>query len=557
MTKLECLTRLRNSWFDYWSQNIQQAKRQHKFVIMGQQYTENEQRELLSVGIEPIVFNVTFTMAERILDTVRGKKYDLELKINGESPDPAIMQTMHNCITDLIFSQGHHVEYSKALKEAIIGGYSALYVGFGYNNEDIEDDELTFKIRAINGTESFFFDPHSNEPHKGDGRYCGIIHRLYKTSLEKMDYSQAKIAKLEFKDEDTVPYIEVTDLYLKKDDGITFYRFTNEEILETKKLYGHRYLPLVFHGGCSHYVDNREVTRPLGALCRDAQKVYNLCATRLTDDAKCREPRFLVPQASVSGEKAQRFRDRRELLLEYAPVEGIQPIVIPPVDSDPNLTILMQQSLSLLSQIWSDTTSVVKDSKYSSAAALRDKLRENEGSVTSYYFAHQITLNQVGNVLLSLLPYQLAQDDETLEILVNFSRQTNVKIKISESLEKQREKDNELMLSVMQYLGASGIANQQVSIELLAEMLLNKDTVSSKILRDKVLNIGQQLQQQVQQQAQQPTDQDIKLLEIKSKERIAELKAEVDLLAEQLAVLREEMRNAHEEKMLREKSNAA
>lgn len=88
-------------------------------------------------------------------------------------------------------------------------------------------------------------------------------------------------------------------------------------------------------------------------------------------------------------------------------------------------------------------------------------------------------------------------------------------------------------------------------------MLLNQDTVNSKILRDKVLNIGQQLQQQAQQQAQQPTDQDIKLLEIKSKERIAELKAEVDLLAEQLAVLREEMRNAHEEKMLREKSNAA
>ncbi|MDG7057339.1 MAG: hypothetical protein LKM43_04295 [Wolbachia endosymbiont of Penenirmus auritus] len=157
MIKLEYLTRLRNSWFDYWSENIQQAKRQHKFVIMGQQYTENEQRELLSVGIEPIVFNVTFTMAERILDTVRGKKYDLELKVNGESPDPAIMQAMHNCITDLIFSQDHHVEYSKALKEAIIGGYSALYVGFGYNNEDIEDDELTFKIRAINGTESFFF----------------------------------------------------------------------------------------------------------------------------------------------------------------------------------------------------------------------------------------------------------------------------------------------------------------------------------------------------------------------------------------------------------------
>ncbi|MDG7057338.1 MAG: hypothetical protein LKM43_04290 [Wolbachia endosymbiont of Penenirmus auritus] len=279
-----------------------------------------------------------------------------------------------------------------------------------------------------------------------------------------------------------------------------------------------------------------------------------MCATRLTDDAKCREPRFLVPQASVSGEKAQRFRDRRELLLEYSPVEGIQPIVIPPIDSDPNLTILMQQSLSLLSQIWSDTTSIVKDSKYSSAAALRDKLRENEGSVTSYYFAHQITLNQVGNVLLSLLPYQLAQDDETLETLVNFSRQTNVKIKISESLEKQREKDNELMLSMMQYLGASGIAGQQINIELVAAMLLNQDTVNSKILRDKVLNIGQQ---QAQQQAQQPTDQDIKLLEIKSKERIAELKAKVDLLAEQLAVLREEMRNAHEEKMLKEKSHAA
>ncbi|QVU16172.1 hypothetical protein wTei_03160 [Wolbachia endosymbiont of Drosophila simulans] len=275
MTKLEYLMRLRNSWFDYWSQNIEQARRQHKFVIMGQQYTENEQRELLNIGAEPIVFNVTFAMAEKILNTVRGKRYDLELKVNGESKDPEIMQLMHNHITDLIFSQDHYVEYSKALKEAIIGGYSALYVGFGYNNEDIEDDELTFKIRAINGTESFFFDPHSNEPHKGDGRYCGIIHRLYKTSLEKMGFSPAKIAKLEFKDKDTVPYIEVTDLYLKKDGGITFYRFTNEEILETKELYGHRHLPLVFHGGCSHYIDNHEVTRPLGVMCHYAQKTYN------------------------------------------------------------------------------------------------------------------------------------------------------------------------------------------------------------------------------------------------------------------------------------------
>ncbi len=257
-----------------------------------------------------------------------------------------------------------------------------------------------------------------------------------------------------------------------------------------------------------------------------------------------------MPQASVSNDKAQRYADPRELLLEFAPVEGIQPIVIPPTGSDPNLAILMQQSLSLLSQIWNDATDVIDKSKYSSAKALEGKLKANEGSVTSYYFVHQITLNQVGNVLLSLLPHKLAQDDDTLKILDNFSRQTNVKIKISESLEKQREKDNELMLSIMQYLGASGITDQQVSIELIVEMLLNQDTVNSKILRDKVLNIGQQ-------QAQQPTDQDIKLLEIKSKKRIAELKAEVDLLAEQLAVLREEMRNAHEEKMLKEKRNAA
>ncbi|MGL9688578.1 MAG: hypothetical protein ACR5K6_02280 [Wolbachia sp.] len=493
MIKLEYLTRLRNSWFDYWSQNVQQAKHQRKFVIMGQQYTEDEKRELLNIGAEPMVFNVTFAMAEKILNTVRGKRYDLELKVNDESPDPTIMQVIHNCITGLIFSQDHYVEYSKALKEAIIGGYSALYVGFGYNNEDIEDDELTFKIRAINGTESFFFDPHSNEPHKGDGRYCGIIHRLYKTSLEKIGYSQAEIAKLEFKDEDTVPYIEVTDLYLKKDDGITFYRFTNKEILETKKLCGHRYLLLVFRGGCSHYIDNREVTRPVGVMCRYAQLAYNHCITMMKYGAKYWQNRFLVPQASVSI-KPQHYADPRELLLEFAPVEGIQPIVIPPTGSDPNLAILMQQSLSLLSQILNNATDVIDKSKYSSAKALEGKLKANEGSVTSYYFAHQITLNQVGNVLLSLLPYKLAQDDDTLKILDNFSRQTNVKIKISESLEKQREKDNELMLSIMQYLGASGITDQQVSIELIAEMLLNQDTVNSNILRDKVLNIGQQLQ---------------------------------------------------------------
>ncbi|WP_143689490.1 portal protein [Wolbachia endosymbiont of Nilaparvata lugens] len=549
--RLEYLTRLRNSWFDYWSQNIEQARRQHKFVVMGEQYTENEKRELLSIGAEPIVFNVTFAMAEKILNTVRGKKYDLELKVNGKTPDSEVMQFMHESITDLIFSQDHYVEYSKALKEAIIGGYSALYIGFGYNNEDVEDDELTFKIRAISGTESFFFDPHSNEPHKGDGRYCGITHRLYKTSLEKMGYAQ--IDRLEFKDKDTVPYIEVTDLYLKKNDGITFYRFTSEEILETKELYGHLYLPLIFHGGCSHFIESREVTRPLGVMCHYAQKTYNHCIAMMNYGAKYFQNRFLMPQASVPSSKAQRFADPREMLLEYVTVDGIQPIVIPPTGSDPNLAILMQQALSLLSQIWSDTTNIVKDSKYSSAAALRDKLRENEGSVTSYYFAHQITLNQVGNVLLSLLPYKLAQDDETLESLINFSRSTNVKIKISESLEKQREKDNELMLSVMQYLGPN---NQQISVELLGEMLLNQDTVSSKMLREKVLNIGQQQEAQAQQQAQQPSEQEIKLLEIQSKERIAELKAEVDLLAEKLAVIREEMRNAHEEKMLREKSGA-
>ncbi|WP_264719372.1 hypothetical protein [Wolbachia endosymbiont (group B) of Eucosma cana] len=145
----------------------------------------------------------------------------------------------------------------------------------------------------------------------------------------------------------------------------------------------------------------------------------------------------------------------------------------------------------------------------------------------------------------------MAQDDETLTSLINFSRSTNVKIKISESLEKQREKDNELMLNVMQYLGPN---NQQISVELLGEMLLNQDTVSSKILRDKVLNIGQQQQAQAQQQAQQPSEQEIKLLEIQTKKEAAELKAKVDLIAEQLAVLREQMRNDHEEKMLREKN---
>ncbi|WP_341816709.1 hypothetical protein [Wolbachia endosymbiont (group A) of Agelastica alni] len=105
-----------------------------------------------------------------------------------------------------------------------------------------------------------------------------------------------------------------------------------------------------------------------------------------------------------------------------------------------------------------------------------------------------------------------------------------MKIKISESLEKQREKDNELMLNVMQYLGGN---DQQISIELLAEMLLNQDTVSSKILRDKVLSIGQQQQAQAAQQAQQPTEQEIKLLEIQTKKEAAELKAKVDLIAEQ------------------------
>lgn len=50
-----------------------------------------------------------------------------------------------------------------------------------------------------------------------DGRYCGIIHRLYKTSWYKMGYSGTKISRLEFKDKDTVHYIEVTDFYLKKE----------------------------------------------------------------------------------------------------------------------------------------------------------------------------------------------------------------------------------------------------------------------------------------------------------------------------------------------------
>ncbi|WP_264338374.1 hypothetical protein [Wolbachia endosymbiont (group A) of Cheilosia soror] len=64
-----------------------------------------------------------------------------------------------------------------------------------------------------------------------------------------------------------------------------------------------------------------------------------------------------------------------------------------------------------------------------------------------------------------------------------------------------------------------------------------------------------QQQAQAAQQAQQPTEQEIKLLEIQTKKEAAELKAKVDLIAEQLAVLREQMRNAHEEKMLKEKSS--
>lgn len=188
---------------------------------------------------------------------------------------------------------------------------------------------------------------------------------------------------------------------------IRHYRLVRNHILEENEMSG-KYLPLVFFDGDSYYLDGMQHVRPFIEFAIDTQKFINYCATETMSYIRGgRKEKYLATITHIQGnEAAWRGLDNDNLALPYTP-DPMAPPPSPIATLDIPQTLLQQYQRAendLYSVLGRYEANVGANSQELSGVALNARMKQGNTTAFVYPDNHRRGQNQVGKIILDLLP---------------------------------------------------------------------------------------------------------------------------------------------------------
>ena len=162
-------------WRTDFKLNIDQYHEQHTFVL-GQQWSEEEEDDMVKTYRKtPMVSNKLGAMANTVMGEQQQNTPQIQV-VPMSNCDEKTAHLRELIVKDIMFYSDATIAYQVAAGQALIGGYSAFYIGTDYASQ--RSFELDIVYGHFKDATRSYFDISAESPNKTDGMHAGYITRM-------------------------------------------------------------------------------------------------------------------------------------------------------------------------------------------------------------------------------------------------------------------------------------------------------------------------------------------------------------------------------------------
>lgn len=382
----EVLERLRqrvDDWYNYYSQNNDNYRKDIKFVYGEDGQWSNEEIKEYDDEHKP---RLTFNMMPRYISNLQGEFSENvpDLKVLSQDAtevDDQLQQRINllsGLLRNISLSSRNDIVYEAAFNSAVAGGYGCFRIRV--EPEDVMSFNQIIRYQIIEDATTAFWDPNAKEPNKEDGSCCGTCVLMSKKEF-KEKYPEAEVPEdfdafrgaVQWVTKDAVCVVDyyekvgfkrhiallsngmvvnfedapkmVRDLNkrsklliemgasqgmpekveimqdeVRDDFFIQCYRATRNQILESSKWDG-EFMPIVYQPGVKQMIENKEKTISFVHWSKDAQRTYNYTRSEFMYRLKLlRYEKFTASLKNIEGnEELWRNVHRAKAVLPFKP----------------------------------------------------------------------------------------------------------------------------------------------------------------------------------------------------------------------------------------------
>lgn len=436
-----------SEWFQHFSDNLQLADTCTDFLF-GNQWDGAERDAYQRLHRPCLQFNKLYAYYKQIIGEQRQNTPNLSLRAKNKTVDQKTVDIAEGLVRNIAYSSRNNIVYQTAFENSVGRGFGAIEIEVDY--EDANSFNQIIKVNAIEDARRAFFDPNATSPSKDDGEFAGVYKRMGKETFQKrypeIPYPQsftdeygfdwcntktvliADIYKKEwFKkiivelSDGKILDLKDVDKYLKEDYRginpkpkevkrretddykIKYYKMIHNEILEEKECPG-KYLRIIYVDGDSYYWEGKQRIKPFILYAMDAQRFYNFLVSHVAFQVKAGHcGRYRIDPKGITDETRKYFLNpERAAALPFSPQQSTYD---PPTDVAPTMINLVNNAdLTFESILGRYGTVRGADSAEQSGIAIAHKIRQGNTSTFSYPDNLNRAVEQVGRIILDLLP---------------------------------------------------------------------------------------------------------------------------------------------------------
>lgn len=452
---------LANNWQDLYHANNREGDKAIAFVA-GNQWDNKVARNRIADGKEVLTLNVALKHYYRILSDYANVEYQLScIPLVDKTTDE--IKAAEEALKAIILSTKNTQTFSEAFDKYLTFGYAVLKVvpDYAANNSM----QLLPTIKHVSSPENVFFDFTAKTHTKEDGRFCGEVKTLSRSTLYNYYPAYAKKYYLEgdngylfnasqytkvydfyYKQEKAVKFYKVNNQY-KKEDELTAYELgmldefevqekfitvvytctcTESEMLVEPHEFSCNQLPYVYIGkpfrtsACHDSTPTYEMTLPYLSLITDAQRMLNNASSQLaTQVSKKMERSIVATQESIDPDNIDQWQNintQAGVFLYKSYTDSNNPLqkpdVLEPSPIDPTLLAAVQTCKMLTDEVAGMNLSQQGSSQdgAQSGVALAQRIIQGDLIQKQLFYTFVNALNRVGVVVKEMLMFLVADE---------------------------------------------------------------------------------------------------------------------------------------------------
>src|SRR3990167_1527391 len=510
------------SWFDYFSENVDRAKKDIEFALMSQWDSNNKGRRL-NEGKPTFELNQLYAHVSAIIGEQRQNTPNILVHPVSSHVEQQDIDLREGIIRQVLYESKSDIVFQEAFKWTMVGGFSALRIITEY--ESPESFHQNIRLTHLSDPTTAFFDPSAEKPDKSDGRFCGVYKTLTREEFKRrypdqsvpLSFDQSghftwktdktvTIAEYFVKEYFTTTIVQLSNgNVLKKADAqkllteqpaitilnerdaedykILHYQLTGHAILE-KNEWPSKDLPIIFVDGDSFYREGQQITKSFIHYAKDAQRYLNYIASEaaLAVLNRRREEWLATPENIKNNEDAWKYPDRVQGAIIFTPDSrtGFIPQKIPPSEISATLMAQYERAKQDIKQILGRyEANLGMPGNEQSGVAIMNRVKQGNASTFVYFVNLNRAVESCARVILNLIPVVM---DTTRTIPIRKRDQSQQLVTINNPVGDQYHHDlNQVRYSVRVEAGPNYAVQKAESLQQLMQLATSSPQIGQLI----------------------------------------------------------------------------